>query len=45
MTQPKELLRIAVLIDKVFLRSENRLIGQEPIEDINRSSAKVTLYL
>src|SRR6266571_4978863 len=35
MTQPKELLRIAVLINKMFLRSENRIVGQEPIQHIN----------
>ena len=35
MTQPKALLRLAVLIDTMVLRAANRTVGHESIQDLN----------
>jgi hypothetical protein len=36
MTQAKELIGIAMLIDKMLFGAQDGIIGQEPIQDMNR---------
>ena len=36
MTEPKELIGVAVLIDKMFLRPQDRIVVEQSIEDVDR---------